>query len=80
MIVALFSCFFLRSSLLVSILLLIPLVIDGVLQLLSSYESNNTRRFITGALFGYGLAMLVIITTIMAFQHGLQIGREIRYG
>ena len=80
MLVALFSCFFLRPTILVSMLLLIPLVIDGAVQLVTSYESNNIRRFITGVLFGYGLIMIVVLTTIVAFQYGLSIGREMRFG
>ena len=78
--VALFSCFFLRPTILISVLLLIPLVIDGVVQLVTSYESNNLRRFITGILFGYGLIMIVVLTTIMAFEYGLNLGRQMRLG
>jgi uncharacterized membrane protein len=32
--------------------LLLPLIIDGFLQCLSSYTSNNTKRFVSGFLFG----------------------------
>jgi uncharacterized membrane protein len=40
-----------------------PLVIDGVTQLVTKYESTNSRRFITGALFGVaygGVAALIV--------------------
>ena len=73
MIFAMFSCLFFRLSILVSVLLLIPMIIDGVIQAISSYESNNTKRFITGLLFGYGILMLFIITSIMAFQLGVNL-------
>ena len=35
-----------------SVLLAMPLVIDGFLQLLTPYESRNSTRLITGFLFG----------------------------
>ena len=73
MIVALFSCFLFRLSVTVSILILFPMIIDGVIQLKTSYESNNRRRVITGFLFGYGIFMLFVITTIMAFKFGLNL-------
>lgn len=44
----------------VCILLLIPLILDGVIQLLFNIMSNNTRRFITGVLFGIGFIQLII--------------------
>ena len=69
--VSLFSCFFFRLSIPVSILILLPMIVDGFVQLKTSYESNDRRRFVTGFLFGYGLFMLFIITTIMAFQFGV---------
>ena len=36
-------------------LLLIPLVLDSLLQKLSGFESTNFRRVISGILFGVGL-------------------------
>lgn len=37
------------------ILLIIPMIIDGFLQLLTPYISNNFLRLITGILFGIGI-------------------------
>lgn len=37
------------------LLLMIPLIFDGFLQRLTSYESGNIRRLITGILFGIAL-------------------------
>lgn len=73
MILSLFSCFFFRLSIVFSALLLLPMIIDGVVQAISSYESNNAKRFITGLLFGYGFMMLFVITSIMAFQFGVNL-------
>lgn len=69
-IISLFSCFFFRLSVLGSLLILIPMIVDGVVQMKTSYESNNRRRFITGFLFGYGLFMLFVITSKMSFDFG----------
>jgi uncharacterized membrane protein len=38
--------------LLVSIAIALPMVIDGMVQAVSSYESTNAKRFMTGSLFG----------------------------
>lgn len=59
-ITAVFSCFFFR----------IPMVVDGTIQLKTAYESNNRRRFVTGFLFDYGLAMLFVVTSIKTFALG----------
>ena len=40
---------------------MVPLVVDGTVQLLTNYESNNYRRLITGFLFGIGLCNFVVI-------------------
>lgn len=73
MIVSLFSCFFFRLSITTSLLILIPMILDGVVQMVTDYESNNVRRFITGVLFGYGIIMLFVITSIMAFEFGMNL-------
>lgn len=75
-ILSIFSCFFFRCSLLISLLLLIPMIIDGFMQSLTSYESTNFRRFVTGLLFGYGLFMLLAITTIIAFNFGFNLNAK----
>ncbi len=40
--------------------LMIPLVFDGFLQRLTSYESGNIRRLVTGILFGIALIFALI--------------------
>lgn len=42
------------------ILMMVPMVIDGTVQLLTSYESNNRRRFLTGFLFGIAFVFFLI--------------------
>jgi len=41
------------------LLLCMPLIFDGFLQLLTSYESTNLRRVLTGIPFGFGLGVLL---------------------
>jgi uncharacterized membrane protein len=56
-----------------SILALFPLCIDSILQHFSVYVGNNVPRFLTGALFGYGIIALVIIF-YNHLNHQLNIG------
>ena len=42
-----------------AVILLFPTVIDGLTQSFEYRESNNTLRFITGLLGGFGLGILV---------------------
>ncbi len=45
---------------LICLLFLVPLVLDGGVQLLFNVLSNNTRRFITGIIFGIGFVQLIV--------------------
>ena len=38
-----------------NLLLLMPMIMDGSIQLITSYESNNIKRIISGFLFGFGI-------------------------
>ena len=40
-------------------LLCVPIILDGFTQLLTSYESNNIMRVLTGIPFGIGLGVLI---------------------
>lgn len=78
MIASLFSCLFFRISVVAAVLIMLPMIVDGMVQMFTAYESNNRRRFITGFLFGYGLVMMIGISTVYAFEYGVEIGRNIR--
>lgn len=41
-------------------LLMLPMVLDGFLQLLTPYKSGNIRRVVTGFLFGIAFVFLLI--------------------
>lgn len=49
-----FSIFNLYFSFQTSLILMVPMIIDGGLQYLNYFISNNNRRFLTGILFGIG--------------------------
>ncbi len=51
-------------------LLLVPLAVDGFIQALTPYESTNSRRLVTGVLFGFGLAALFALSTRWVFLRG----------
>lgn len=50
------------------ILLIIPMIIDGFLQLLTPYISNNSLRLITGILFGVGIGEGIIYLSNMFYD------------
>lgn len=54
-------CIFLRINInmITSVILIIPMAIDGTIQFFTNYLSNNTKRFITGILAGYGFIQFI---------------------
>jgi len=75
---ALFSCFFFRLPVWGCILIMIPLIVDGTVQMFTKYESNNLLRFVTGVLFGYGLFMLFAISIVAVTELAIKSGRACR--
>lgn len=49
----------LRINFIWSIVLILPMAIDGLIQLMKIMESNNIRRFITGFISGVGYMYLL---------------------
>lgn len=75
-----FSCVifkFLKTGILFNIFLMIPMVIDGFIQLKTSYESNNIKRLITGSLFGYGFCNLFVKSLIFTYLCGQNFSKHI---
>ena len=57
------------ASFLVTVLMMIPMTADGLLQLLTPYESGNYRRVVTGIIFGIAFIFMLIYfhrTCVMA--------------
>ena len=68
----LFSCtaWFWMPELPIAVLMLVPLIADGTIQLKTSYESKNSRRAWTGFLFGYGLIAAQVQSMLCSFRFG----------
>lgn len=62
--------FFWLPSVPAAVLMTLPMVVDGFVQLKTKYESTNLRRLATGFLFGYALLALFLISSAAAFQFG----------
>lgn len=60
------------------IVFLIPLILDGTIQKVTTYESTNLRRLWTGILFGYGLLSLILYSIVVVFRYGYEIGTMLR--
>lgn len=60
------------------LLLAVPMVADGFIQLLTKYESTNPRRFVTGILFGYSLVMMIIAGTRGLIGIGYELGMKLK--
>lgn len=67
-----------RPNVITSLIMLLPLILDGFIQVLTKYESTNVRRLFTGILFGIGIASLFAQSTIVAFEFGIEIGRSLK--
>ena len=65
---------FARPSAAAAGILLVPMLADGFAQLCTPYESGNYRRLVTGALFGYGLMVLLFISLGCAYRWGFSLG------
>lgn len=74
-ILSIFSYYFYSPSIVVSICIMIPMLIDGFSQLLTKYESNNIKRLITGLLFGYGFFNLFIKSIFFTISLGREYGK-----
>lgn len=61
---------FYKPSFYFSLILMIPMLLDGFTQLLTKYESNNIKRLITGLLFGYALCNLFMMSVVFTYKSG----------
>ena len=75
--IAIIAIWFIRPSLLLMAVFMIPMALDGLIQAFTSYESTNRRRLVTGILFGFGAGMVFLLIGIIAFKFGLALGNEL---
>ena len=66
-----------HPDIMISFILMIPMLIDGFVQRLTSYESNNIKRFITGLLFGIGLTVIFLISVVYTFKQWYNYGMQV---
>lgn len=71
------SVAFVRPALWVLPVLMVPMVLDGGIQMFTPYESGNLRRVVTGALFGFGLTDLFLVSTAAVFRYGMALGERL---
>lgn len=64
-------------KLLFALLLLIPLIIDGMVQFRTNYVSTNIRRLITGILAGIGTDFIVYGVVTLGFTQGQWIAKTL---
>ena len=74
---SIFTFKFYNPNLLINVLIMIPMLLDGFLQLLTRYESNNIKRLITGILFGYSLCNIFIKSINVVWRLGYNYGKYI---
>ena len=73
-VLALIAVWFIRPSYWLMALIMVPMIADGLTQGFTKYESTNIRRLVTGLLFGFGAAMILLMLGIAVFRHGILIG------
>ena len=77
MIIGLIACFFWKPEVWITLVMMVPMITDGFIQLKTSYESTNPRRFVTGLLCGYGGLTLFIISLIATYKLGYRFAQQI---
>ena len=77
MIIGLIMCFFWRPAVWITLVLMVPMIADGSIQMKTACESTNPRRFVTGLLGGYGGLTLFIISIITTYKLGYQFAQQI---
>lgn len=72
------TCYFYLPPAWAAAAAMVPMVVDGTVQLLTRYESTNFRRVVTGFLFGYALCALATMLVILGYHHGYSWAKQWR--
>ena len=60
------------------ILIMLPLIADGTIQKRTRYESTNSRRLLSGVLYGYALTGAVWLYLRSGYRQGMRIGHWLK--
>ncbi len=79
--IALGMIFNIRLSMPILLLLLVPMAVDGVLQIMTDYSSSNTLRIITGMMGGASIGIILLrfahrLLDTREGETGLNLGKE----
>ena len=77
MVMAMVSLWFYLPSWWLVLVLMVPMVADGFIQLKTRYESTNPRRLLTGIPFGYSLVAMFVLFTKGLYDFGYWIGLKL---
>ena len=77
MVMAMVSLWFYLPSWWLVLVLMVPMVADGCIQLKTRYESTNLRRLLTGIPFGYSLVAMFVLFTKGLYDFGYWIGLKL---
>lgn len=78
MVLAVVSLWFYLPPLWLTLVIMVPMVADGFLQLKTRYESTNFRRLVTGLPFGYSLVALLVLFTRGLYNFGFWLGLQMK--
>lgn len=62
-----------KCSFWLSLLLVLPMAIDGTIQLAEIYKSTNRRRFVTGFLAGIGMTYIELKALVLMAERLIKI-------
>ena len=75
---ALATMFLYTPPVYVLVIALVPMILDGLIQRFTPYESGNIRRLLTGLLFGYGAICLFVLSVEAVFLLGREVGNGLK--
>lgn len=68
---------FFMPPLWLTLVMMVPMIADGFIQLKTRYESTNIRRLLTGIPFGYSLVALIVLFHRGLLRFGFWIGTQL---
>lgn len=75
---ALATVFLYTPPVYVLVIALVPMILDGLIQRFTPYESGNIRRLLTGLLFGYAAICLLVLSVEAVFLLGREVGTTLK--